>query len=69
MNALFKLIMSSDLKVRPSQRGFKLQKFYCSYRNMFLLPDLELYTNDLNWSIFNGEGDGGKNFGATNLGR
>ena len=40
MNALFKLIMCWDLKVRQSQRGFKLQKSYCSYRNMFLLPDL-----------------------------
>ena len=32
-------------------------------------PKVKLYTNDLDWSIFNGEGDGGKNFGATNLGR
>ena len=32
-------------------------------------PKVKLYMNDLNWSIFNGEGDGGKNFGATNLER
>ena len=50
MNALFKLIMCWELKVRPSQRGFKLQKSSVAIENMFLLPDLGAHLSANNFT-------------------
>ena len=50
MNALLKLIMCWDLKVRPSQRGSNYKNHTVAIENMFLLPDLGALLSANNFS-------------------